>query len=447
MWIAQPYYKIKWDKQLFFPFCFFLIALLFLYSYIPWTNPVFLLGAGTVALHVQGEVSGKNRRYGWVATCFLLLCFIVPVKTFLFLGLSFSLLYWLEAEVGRVPFAALAALFFSSPIFNYAATVFSFPIRLQLTEWVGRAFSLWQKDIHVEGNILMHQGNEFAVDPACMGLHMLSVSLVLGLLLMGILQKKTGRQLSFLWCLAFLAGLVLFNMVANLVRIIILVQFAILPENSFHEITGLICLLLYVCIPAAMLSKWLVLKKGKQLLPATKQKRTASLILLLFLICGLAAAAVRIQLTNTYQPFAGREKQSIPGFRSSVFAPGILKLENEHYLLYIKFLRGFYDTEHHPSMCWKGNGYVLQHIKAEKMGNREVYTAQLVKGKECLYTAWWYDNGLSQTIEQVKWRLDMLKGGPAYAVVNLTAAGEETLRQELRQLMDQKILQPLFHHQ
>ena len=102
----------------------------------------------------------------------------------------------------------------------------------------------------MKGNTVISASGEFAVDPACMGLHMLSVSLLFGILLAGLLQRKLQKRLPAAAAVGFLLFLFALNLAANLCRMIILIQFAILPGAALHDLTGIVCLLLYVCIPA-----------------------------------------------------------------------------------------------------------------------------------------------------------------------------------------------------
>jgi len=55
--------------------------------------------------------------------------------------------------------------------------------------------------------------------------------------------------------------------------------------------------------------------------------------------------------------------------------------------------------------------------------------------KPCLYTAWWYDNGIRQPIRPFDWRWDLLHGAPAYAVVNVTASTPQDLDAELIRIL------------
>jgi exosortase N len=339
---------------------------------------------------------------------------------------------------------ALAALFLSSPAFQYAAAAFSFPIRLQLSQWVGALFQAMQKDVTVKGSSILMNGQEFSVDPACMGLHMLTVSLLFGIIIIGLLQKKKGVRLPAFVIISFLLLVLLLNIIANLLRMLLLIQFVILPDNPMHDVVGLLCLLVYVCIPAVWLAQKLVERFGA----LTQDGATSHLafpawlqgiLLAIVLIC-----AVRVRSTDTFQSFEKTYNASIPGYTLSVHSPGIIKMENKQSLSYIKFIRGFYDTEHNPTICWQGSGYVFQDVQESAFAGRKVYTAILVRNEEKLFTAWYYTNGETVTTSQWTWRSDLLRGSNPYAVVNVTAASKADLSRTIEHLLHQQQLKPLF---
>ncbi len=60
-------------------------------------------------------------------------------------------------------------------------------------------------DVQVEGNMMVLNGNGFTVDDACMGLNMLSTSLLIGVLVMVHHYKNRQRTLSFVTLSFFFA--------------------------------------------------------------------------------------------------------------------------------------------------------------------------------------------------------------------------------------------------
>jgi exosortase N len=147
---------------------------------------------------------------------------------------------------------------------------------------------------------------------------------------------------------------------------------------------------------------------------------------------------------DTYKNSYNSSVKQTADFLVTPYAPGILKLQNKQALVYIKYIRGFYDTDHNPMICWKGSGYVFEQIQKEKISNQEIYTGMLINGDEKLYSAWWYGNGLSSTVSQFKWRWDMLRGAEGYAVVNVTCASQEELDKQVKKVFQEKILNTFF---
>jgi exosortase N len=399
-----------------------------------------VLASGTMLRQVDVK---KTLFPGWLVLLPMLLCLMIPVQTFLYFSLVLLFIYWFGKKGYHLAFLGWASLIISSPVFSYAATVFSFPIRLQLAEWVGSLFALGRSQVSTKGNSIFFGGQEFSVDPACMGLHMLSVSMLLGIALIGLLHRAANRKLSFSRSFLFLVFLFMLNILANLVRIVVLVQFALLPGTTGHELAGLFCLLVYVLIPSGILARRLVDSSPSYTVSESVRTNVSYgyfyLLVILFFV-----TALRLCTADTYAGFTSKSLIKLPGYTTRQFAPGILKIENQKSLLYIKFIRGFYDTEHNPSICWKGSGYDFKEIRKVRVGANEIFTALLDNGNEQLHTAWWYGNGAKAGIDQWAWRWDMLKGSIPYAVINITTNTEEDLRKELKLVLGQKLLNPLF---
>lgn len=428
-----------------FPLCLLAFGFYFLSDYLQGTATTLLTGYVAIAFNIRKQQPVKSVRFAIAAFFLLLLTWLVPVKTLLYFALAITFFHWIAGNYGRVHFLGVVALFLSSPAFQYAAGAFSFPIRLQLTKVVGAVFSLFASNVELRGNVILYDEHEFAVDPACMGLHMLSLSMLSGILLLGLLQRKTGKTIKWQTAVLYLLCLFALNLVANILRIILLVQFAVPPEALMHDVIGLACLLIYVCVPACYLAKYFVSKAAIEKESVQQIASKGHLpILQWILLVGLLLAAQRVVTVDTYSGFADKYTKAIDGYTSSVYAPGIIKLENSEALLYVKFIRGFYDTEHNPTMCWKGSGYMFNEVKTQTVEGKEVYTATLCKGNEKLYTAWWYGNADYATTSQWEWRWNMAKTSRNYAVINVTAATPTALNAEVKKIMSTQILKPLF---
>ncbi len=410
-------------------------------SYVHWTLQALVLGIMGIVATARKGGGARPARYATAAVFILVLALWMPVKTFLFFGFALTIFYGFTGAGISLPFLSCAALFLSSPVFEYGVTAFSFPIRLKLASLTGDLFSIFGTGTEVKGNVIYARGFEFAVDPACMGLHMLSISLLLGIIFLGLLQKKWGRQLSASWSVFFLVTLVVLNIFSNFMRIVLLVQFRILPGTFWHDAIGLVCLLVYVCIPAAFLARRLLQKKGISPALAAPARPSGWMSWVLLLL--MTAALVRVRTADTYSAFQSAARP-MAGYNSSWYVPGVLKLQNDRSLVYIKFIRGFYDTEHNPSMCWAGSGYAFQDTREEAVAGGHIFTARLVRGSDSLYTAWWYSNGSNALTDQWKWRWALMRGEKAYAVVNLTMGSADALHEEVERLLRNKNFKPLI---
>lgn len=425
------------------------ILLYALRTYILWQSVNVLLGVIALPVVTMIRPGNKKRyRYAVMAIVFSLLSILLPVKTLLYFTIAFALFFMIESFWGAINLLPLAVVALMSPICQYAANIFSFPIRLQLTDWAGAFMSFTGMPVVVKGNMLFFNGNEFSVDPACMGLNMVVTSLLTGIVLTGIYQKKFAVQLPWWWVMGLMLAISISNILSNLFRIVGLVQFNILPGTMMHEVMGIVCLLVYVIIPAVFLTRWMVRKFGKPLRSFTSIRpsvpiRPLVMTHVLLLSCTVLAASGIVQedarTKNNTAPVA-----AVQGFTTTRVEAGIVKLESERALVYIKTIPGFYSADHNPMICWRGSGYSFQQVEERMINGMLVYTALLQHEHEQLYTAWWYDNGSKRTIDQLTWRWDVLRGGHQYAVVNVTTTNKDQLEKEIRTIQNKNLFRSLL---
>ncbi|MFI5129567.1 MAG: exosortase N [Chitinophagales bacterium] len=385
-----------------------------------------------------------NYRYGWVTLVLLILCFIMPVKTLLYFSIGFALLFFTEAFYGKTNLLALSVIVFASPVFQYLGDVFSFPIRLQLTRLAGWLFNLFGPVAEVKGNMIIQRGNEFSVDPACMGLSMITASLLSGIMLIGFFRQKFKRQPKTWVILFYLSIILLLNVVANLVRIVLLVQFNIQPDTLSHDIAGLGCLFLYVLLPAIGLAKFFVRRSPDIQINESRSKGISNrhVITHLFLLAAIVFLSFKVLHGDTFTRF--KMPSRVDGYSLSYPAQGIVKLDKPGSLIYVKYIRGFYDTEHNPMICWTGGGYQFKNVDVEQIADRRVFTGTITNGADKFYSAWWYDNGTKNTTDQVEWRLDLLRGANHYVLVNISCPTKEELDKEVEMIIQLKTLTQFF---
>lgn len=390
----------------------------------------------------------KSFRYAWIAFIGAVLCFLMPVKTLLYFTICFALVFGRESFYGKTGILIPIVVLLASPGFEYLASTFSFPLRLQLTQIAGGVFQLLGFDTRVEGNIIIRGANEFSVDPACMGLNMITTSLLFGIMILSFYRVKLKRRVIEWKIFLYILGVFTLTIIANLFRIIVLVFFNIPANTISHEIAGLGCLFVYTFIPVVWFTSFWIKRMpeiNKDSLPVKNGVAVKKISLLhLLLLISIIFLSWKVSYSNTFSKFKIPLQKDVSEYSLSSYLPGIVKLENESVLIYIKHIRGFYDTDHNPMICWKGSGYQIRKIVEERIEGSMVYTAMLENGNNKLYTAWWYANGQTITNSQFKWRIDLLKGKNDYSLVNVTCAEDDKLRVQVKGIIKQNKLSQFF---
>jgi exosortase N len=421
---------------------YLLVAVFTLKDYLPFGSFQFLIGLPGLcfALHIEKRGAASNR-FLWIALLFLLLCCWLPVKTFLYFTLSFAILSLLESSFGKTGLSPIIMVVLLSPVFKYAVNTFSWPIRLGLTRIAGSLFSASGIETVIKGNVIIQGNQEFSIDPGCMGLSMMTCSLLLGAIVLAWFQHGAGRSIKPGHLLFFFGFVIGMNIIANLFRIMILVYFAIPPESFIHDLAGIACLLPYVFYPSVCLAEYLA-KRGSLRLTGSGlpgKLRSGSLWLHTLLLVIIISLGFKVMYADTYK-MKGPVGKIVHGYEASLYEPGITKLSNPNSLVYIKQIRGFYDTDHNPMICWKGSGYTLDHTEKRALNGQELFTSWLINGNEKLYTAWWYSNGTDAVTSQLDWRWNMLSKKQSYALVNITCSTPALLEEEIKKLKDGQIL-------
>jgi exosortase N len=421
---------------------YLLVAVFTLKDYLPFGSFQFLVGLPGLcfALHIE-ERGAVSNRYSWIALLFILLCCLLPVKTFLYFALSFSILFLLESSFGKTSSIPMVMVVLLSPVFKYAVNTISWPLRLGLTQIAGSIFSATGIETITNGNVIIQGNHEFSIDPGCMGLGMMEGSLLFGVVVLAWFQHGAGRSVKTGQLLLFFGFVILMNIIANLFRILILVYFAIPPESFYHDLAGIACLIPYVFYPSVRLAEYLA-KRGRIRLAGSGlsgKLRSGSLLLHTSLLAIIIILGFTVMNADTYT-MKGPIGKQVYGYDTSLYEPGITKLSNNNSLIYIKQIRGFYDTDHNPMICWKGSGYTPDHTEKRIVHGQELFTSWLIKGNEKLYTAWWYSNGTNAVINQLDWRWNMLSKKDPYALINITCPTAALLEKEIKTLKDLQIL-------
>ena len=409
-------------------------------SYIQWQSVNVVTGMIAIFLVTKFDQNKRSARYGILALLFSLISLLLPINTILYFAFSFTVLLLLETFYGKTNSLLFFLLIFLSPVFQYFINVFSFPIRLRLTEWSGKIMNVIGIENSVQGNMIFCRGNEYAIDPSCMGLNMLLLSMIGAIVIVcqhkNILQSKKVM----LWISFILMGALLLNLGANILRIILIVQFNILPGTILHEITGIACFLFYIILPLYFIVKRIASLIKHATSPVTSDKEKIRPVrkkwLLNFLITPILVIASFKNLESKKEFVDTWQSIKKLGDYSAVSLPQLtLKLEKKGMLVYIKKIPAFYNADHTPYICWKGSGYSFENIEEEKIAGIPVFAGKLKNDTGELFTAWWYMSKDNSTVDQRVWRWDMLTTGKKYVVVNVTSASKSALITEVSSIV------------
>ena len=264
--------------------------------------------------------------------------------------------------------------------------------------------------------------------------------------LVSIKDKSIFTPLSILAILGISLGL---NMFFNLLRIVLLVLFSWMPDTFMHDAAGVVGLGLYVFLPL-----YFIVKTGASLLnnsPFTFPINIFPKIVFQFKFINLFKYSFTILtlIWLTYISFykihnispESTSNQLTINYLEQIHCPktqskdGILKYENDEILVYLKPIPGFYAAEHSPLICWQGSGYTFGQVKSMLINDIEIYTGVLKKREDTLQTAWWYDNGKTQTASQTAWRTAILKGEPNFNLVNITSIDTAKLYKNIQLIL------------
>jgi exosortase N len=407
-------------------------------SYFKWDADM-LLGLALLPYICKVKRSGFSLRYLVPALIFTTIALCFPVKTNLFLALLFAALLFLENLKGKISPVLFLLLLLISPAFEYISNTFSFPLRIWLSGVAASLLATIGMAASAAGNIIRFKGSEFSVDQACAGLHMLATSFMICLFMIAHYQQQAAKQLHLVWILFLLMFTFALNILCNLCRILLLVFFKIPAGTLMHDLTGIICLLMYVVLPLLCLSSF-VLKRTEKPYNDPRFHKTIRLVPdeLRFPLLHLVLAAMLVVIALNIKSMDDLNDKSVSGvsltgYKKAILESGVIKFEKAGALVYIK-PSPFYCPEHDPMICWQGSGYVFSKIKKELIDGRQVYWGVLTKAKDKIYAAWWFDNGSMKSVNEFEWRWAAVKGAKLFYLVNVNAASEAALLEAVKNL-------------
>lgn len=357
-----------------------------------------------------------------------------PSNTLLWFGAVFTgLLLW-ESRHGRLNWLPLAVLVVISPTFFHFTNVWTFELRLQLTQLAAGALAGLGMDVAHTGNQLTLHGQPFVVDEVCAGLKMLSTSLLLAWMVAAHFEWRRGRFVR--WWGVVSTGVVAFvlALLANLNRILLLVLFNVPAEDAWHEGLGIASMVFFVMLPVYAVYR--LLPNG--FFADLRTDATAVLARPWYLLpVVLTALACWQQSTTAPVDNALRELPPPAAYAHLPFttdANGVLRYRTDSALVLLKPpVRAFQGT-HDPRYCWRGTGYEFTTLKRREVHGRTLYLADMSKDNTQLKTAWWLDNGTVRTVDETDWRWRSARGEAPFWLVNVTAATEAELLAVVEQL-------------
>ena len=398
----------------------------------------FSLVLGLIALPFVINVANKRGglRYALLAALAGITLLFFRSSSLYYFATLFLVLFVIEIVWGRLNYLPLLLIMAISPAFSNIIYIWSFPIRVQLSQWAGQVLSCIHMNIQVEGNLLHLDGHLFSVDPACIGLKMVVTSLVVGLLILAYFERKQQSMLAFWEAALLLLGILLGAVLANFIRLLILIVFHILPEHPMHDVVGLLSIALYAILPFYFLLKFYFQKKQSNATALSGWIHTAiSPLQTTTTIPKLAYAILLFLLVVNGRQFLQKPVENslalahihIPGMEKTITPNGVLKLQNQEALLYIKPPVSFFQGSHDPRFCWQGSGYTFNKVQLETINDKLVYTALLTKGVDKFYTTWWYENATTHTPHEWNWRWESFKGAGNYYMVNVSCTDKNVL--------------------
>jgi exosortase N len=417
---------------------YIIIAARLCITYFKWDANM-LLGLTLVPYICKVKRGDFSLRYLAPAFLFTVMAVYFPVKTNLFLALLFSALLFFENLRGKISPVLFLLLLLISPAFEYISNTFSFPLRIWLSGVAASLLATIGMAASAAGNIIQLKNSEFSVDQACAGLHMLATSFMICLFMIAHYQRQTAKQLHLMWTLFLLVFTFALNILCNLCRILLLVFFKIPAGTLMHDLTGIICLLVYVVLPLLCLFSFILKRTEKpyidprfdKTIRLTPNELRYPLIHIVLAIM-LVVIAFNIKSMDDLND-KSVSNISLTGYKKVVLESGVIKFEKAGALVYVK-PSPFYCPEHDPMICWQGSGYVFSTIKKEIIAGRQVYLGVLTKAKDKIYAAWWFDNGNIKSINEFEWRWAAAKGAKLFYLVNVNAATEAALLEAVKNL-------------
>ncbi len=385
---------------------------------------------------------GRNELYfnGIISLSIILLVVFYLTHTYsiLYFSVCLAIMASLALTQYRAGILTILLAIITTPAVKFLLSSFSFPIRLKLTEAAGYLLSLFINDLSISGNCILINQQEFTVAHECLGLNMISVSLAFCIFCLGFWSIKTKKKPG----LHHIAFLVIITstliIIANFMRIITTIILQSPPKTIGHELIGILTLLAYCIIPAFAISRLLKKHFYTEKNRSFKKKQLHYLSLLIPPLLVLGSYGIH---NNSIKPQFSPMSVKLEGYHKTISKDGVIKLENQESLIYVKPPAFILGSDHNPFICWKASGYVIKNEKEIVINKQKVYYFELYKENQPpLYSCWYYSNGMQNTNSQLSWRISTLKGDKPYSVVNITSNNKHQTRKITKEILQTKNL-------
>ncbi len=305
-------------------------------------------------------------------------------------------------SLGGIHFAFPAPLlvFACPPLSAFSSILAGFEMRLWLSRSAAEILTLLDRSSYASGNLIYFHGRPYAVDRVCEGMKMAVAAFLVSTVL--------ARNASVRGKLVILIFAPLLWLLSNLLRILSLVLFRVPPEQTGHEIIGLVFFTCMIVFPVWFLTI---------LMPANAPSaRSAPPVLRRIPVAAGAVLSVLGLFSIFHTP---REEQilwpsEIAGYelkKDEVRENGrIAVYRHEENSLILKANPFAPGSAHDPRICFEAAGFVFRETGREAVDGFAVRSARVEKDGKPARLLWWYAWDDVRSDSDVDWRLARLRG-------------------------------------
>lgn len=310
-----------------------------------------------------------------------IICFRLHTQSVHFLALSIYICLIFYCFTGRFSLISFISILIFSSIFSKLFEYHTIEIKQSLCNMVYKTLQNTMNFDKIEGvNFYIHN-KKITVDTACMGLSMFKTGLLLAALLMTIAEKQVNKYYSVLQILVFCVFAILFNIISNYFRIILLLITDETKENFCHHAIGILCFIIYQILPMFFVLK---IVKPSQIAHKDLPKKAENYI---WTLPTLLLIVVSFQLKTKINSniLCGLEQKYT--LQKGIWVnPDVFQIQTSNKITYIKTI------SHKPLVCWTGNGYKI--TKSEKItkNNEFIWHNVMQKDSVTFDSYWWYES-------------------------------------------------------